>query len=184
VDQVEIANILKSQYHASLAMLKDAIEQCPNHLWYSTQHTNAGWQLAYHTLYFAHLYSMQTFEEYVPWEGQQPPTQNDDGIPGPSDPESPLPLIPQPYSKEEVLAYWAYCDRIIDRNLEVMDLTSPESGFSWYNISKLGHQLVNLRHIQHGAAQLADRIRNDANIGIRWVGAKSARKATDLPLSP
>ena len=32
------------------------------------------------------------------------------------------------------------------------------------------HQLVNLRHIQHHAAQLADRLRTARDHGVRWVG--------------
>ena len=51
-----IRSVLKSQYHASLAMLRDAIEHCPTEEWVSTRHKNACWQVAYHTLFFAHLY--------------------------------------------------------------------------------------------------------------------------------
>jgi hypothetical protein len=51
-----------------------------------------------------------------------------------------------------------------------MDLQSYDSGFSWYPMSKLEHQLVNIRHLQHGAAQLADRLRSKLDIGIKWSG--------------
>lgn len=51
-----LRTILKSQYHAALAMLRETIEQCPDDLWLATQHTNSFWQVAYHTLYFTHLY--------------------------------------------------------------------------------------------------------------------------------
>src|SRR5699024_2816331 len=47
---------LKSQYHASLAMLREAVELCPAEEWTSDAHTNAFWQVAYHALYFTHLY--------------------------------------------------------------------------------------------------------------------------------
>jgi hypothetical protein len=33
--------VLKSQYHASLAMLREAIERCPPEEWLSTNHKNA-----------------------------------------------------------------------------------------------------------------------------------------------
>jgi hypothetical protein len=36
---------------------------------------------------------------------------------------------------------------------------------------KIEHQIVNIRHIQHGAAQLADRLRSKLNLGIGWVGS-------------
>jgi hypothetical protein len=51
-----------------------------------------------------------------------------------------------------------------------LDLTAPTSGFSWYRMSKLEHQLLNLRHIQHHTGQLADRLRRETNKGIAWVG--------------
>src|ERR1041384_7329748 len=49
-----LRSVLKSQYHASLAMLREAIERCPPEEWLSTDHKNAFWQLSYHTLFFAH----------------------------------------------------------------------------------------------------------------------------------
>ena len=58
--------------------------------------------------------------------------------------------------------------------MDALDLNSTESGFSWYRMSKLEHQLVNIRHIQHHGAQLADRLRSAADIGISWVGGRPA----------
>jgi hypothetical protein len=58
---------------------------------------------------------------------------------------------------------------MVDGRVDKLDLESPQSGFSWYQMSKLEHQFVNLRHIQHHAAQLADRLRSAADIGIKWV---------------
>ncbi len=73
--------------------------------------------------------------------------------------------------------YWSFCDRIVDDAVDALDLDSAESGFSWYRMSKLEHQLVNLRHIQHHGAQLADRLRSAADIGIRWVGGQTSGPA-------
>ena len=53
-----------------------------------------------------------------------------------------------------------------------MDLLDPQCGFPWYKVSKLEHQLVSLRHVQHHAAQLADRLRAEVDHGVRWVGAR------------
>jgi hypothetical protein len=65
---------------------------------------------------------------------------------------------------------------MVDDAIDALDLHSPESGFSWYRVSKLEHQIVNIRHIQHGAAQLADRLRSAAGVGIDWVGACHGEK--------
>lgn len=164
--------VLGSQYHAALDMLCQGIERCPESVWFDESPTNAVWQIAYHTLFFAHLYLQPTQADFRPWEGHQANVQNPDGIAGPPDPNSSLPLLPKPYAKEQVLAYWRFCNEMVNSAIERIDLLSPESGFPWYKVSKLEHQLINIRHIQHGAAQIADRVRQAARIGVDWVGAK------------
>lgn len=171
-DQEAIKTILKSQYHAALAMLVDAIEKYPEDQWLTTYHTNAAWQIAYHTIYFAEFYARSTWENFTPALSHGVATQNDDGIPGPPDPKSELPLMPDPFTKEQVLSYAKAVDAGMDAAIDTMDVMSSESGFYWYKVSKLEHQMINLRHIQHGTAQLADRLRSIADLGVKWVGAK------------
>ncbi|MGE3800678.1 MAG: DinB family protein [Candidatus Kapaibacterium sp.] len=176
-DQVRVADsairtILKSQYHASLAMLGEAIEKCPDDLWLSDNYVNAFWQVAYHTLFFTHFYLGIDSESFQPWPEHQANVQHPDGIGGPPDPESSLPLLPDPYTKAQVLDYWNICNNMVDDAIDAMDINSPESGFYWYKAPKLEHQLINIRHIQHGAAQLADRLRGEVNVGVSWAGAR------------
>lgn len=166
----DLRSVLKSQYHAALAMLREAIERCPDETWTSTAHRNAFWQVAYHTLFFAHAYLMPERDAFRPWREHQSDVQHPDGIPGEIDEASPLPPIPEPYTRAQALEYWGICDRLVDEALDTLDLTRADSGFPRYKISKLEHQLVNIRHIQHHTAQLADRLRDVSDIGIRWVG--------------
>jgi hypothetical protein len=70
-----------------------------------------------------------------------------------------------------VIAYWSFCDATIDGSVDELNRLSEETGFSWYPLPKLEHQLVNLRHIQHHTAQLADRLRASQDLGIRWIRA-------------
>jgi DinB superfamily len=172
IDAAALRAMLKSQYHAALAMLRDAVERCPDEVWLDTRPRNAFWQVAYHALFFADFYLLRSPEAFQPWEGHQANVQNPNGIAGPPNPSSSLPLLPEPYTKAQVLAYWALCDAAVDPRVDALDLASPESGFYWYKIPKLEHQLVNLRHIQHHTGQLVDRLRGDADIGIRWVGSR------------
>ena len=37
-------SVLKSQYHAALAMLREAVERCPADEWANADHKNAFWQ--------------------------------------------------------------------------------------------------------------------------------------------
>jgi hypothetical protein len=173
----EVRTLLKSQYYATLAMLREAIERCPEDLWFSQERETACWQHAYHALFFAHFYLMPNEAAFRPWDGHQAEVQNPDGIAGPPEPGNPLPLIPRPYTKEEALAYWTICDQMVDGCVDALDLASAESGFSWYPIPKLEHQIVNIRHIEHHMALLADRLRASAGLGIQWVGARRKRAA-------
>lgn len=166
--------VLKSQYHASLAMLLEAIQRCPDELWSNSEHKNAFWQVAYHTLFFTHLYLQPDEAAFRPWSGHQGDVQHPDGIADKADPNSTLPLIPNPYTKAQVLEYWTFLDQMVDDAVDALDLENPQSGFWWYKMSKLEHQFVNIRHVQHHAAQLADRLRSAANIGIHWVGGRPA----------
>lgn len=163
--------VLASQYHAALAMLRSVIERFPEELWLDDGHRNAPWQIAYHALFFTHFYLSRDEASFVPWERHQRGTQNPDAIGGPPDPDSTLPVIPEPYPKADVLAYWQVCDDMIEDAVDALDLDRPESGFYWYPISKLEHQIVNIRHIQHHAAQLGDRLRQRLDEGTGWVGA-------------
>jgi hypothetical protein len=170
-DMTPVRTALKSQYHAALGMLRQTIEQCPDDLWLSTEHRNAYWQVAYHVLYFAHVYLMPDEAAFRPWEGHQSEVQNPDALQRRVDPNSSLPPIPKPYPKSQVLAYWSICDAMVDPALDALDLSSPDSGFTWYRMPKLEHQIVNIRHIEHHMAQLADRLRLATDTGTRWIGA-------------
>jgi hypothetical protein len=172
MDQGALRAALKSQYHAALAMLKNAIELCPESLWSKSGHTNECWQVAYHALFFAHMYGQPNEAAFKPWKDHVADVQYPDGIAGPSDPKSSLPLLARPYTKEQVLEHWSFCDGQIDAAVDSIDLHSNESGFWWYPIPKVEHQIVNLRHIQHHTAQLADRARTAVDKGVDWVGAR------------
>jgi hypothetical protein len=179
-----LKTVLKSQYHAALGMLRQALERCPEDLWYSKEQVNAFWQTAYHTLYFTHLYLQPNEAAFKPWKHHQSNVQHEDAIAGPPDPNSKLSLIPEPYTREQVLEYWSFCDAIVDSAVDALDLFSPECGFHWYKVGKLEHQLINIRHIQIGAAQLAARLRAELNIGLDWIGTGAKARALLGQLPP
>ena len=155
---------LKSQYYASLSMLRQAIDACPPELWTTDRYANPFWQVAYHTLFYTHLYLQPAEADFVPWERHRE-GYNSFGGEGPSN--------PVPYSVEEIQSYWHHCHDMVDSAVDRLDLTSAESGFYWYRMSKLEHQFVNIRHIQHHTGQLSDRLRQEADRGVEWVGGMS-----------
>jgi len=162
-ERMNLQDILKSQYHASLTMLQDAIDACPAELWTDPTYVNQFWQVAYHTLFYTDFYLHASESAFVPWEKHRP--KHNFFASGHAAPGS---LVP--YSIDEVRAYRARCDAMIDSAVDRLDLSAPESGFPWYKMSKLEHQFVNLRHIQHHTGQLAERIRQVTGRGVNWCG--------------
>ena len=157
---------LKSQYHAALAMLQDTIEVCPADLWVSDRYTNQFWRVVYHTLYYTDLYLQPSEAAFIPWEHHRPGLHRLE-----AGAETGDPIVP--YSREDLRGYCRGCGDRVDALVDRLDLAAPDSGFSWYSMPKLEHQFVNLRHLQHHTGQLADRLRQVAGRGVRWVGGRS-----------
>jgi hypothetical protein len=158
-----IQDALKSQYHAGLAMLRETIDKCPASLWTDPAFTNPTWQVAYHTLFYTHLYLQPAEKPFVPWPLHRP---------GYHRLGEPLPDggALQPYTTATMVACWQWCDTQVNGAVDRLDLEASESGFPWYPIPKLAHQFVNLRHLQHHTGQLAERLRTHAGLGLAWVG--------------
>lgn len=161
-----ILPVLKSQYHASLAMLLEAIESCPAGLWTSPAYTNPYWQVAYHTLFYTDMYLQRDEAAFTPWEHHRPEHHR-------FGPHADTAGALIPYTAAQMADYCRRCDAMVDSALDRLDLTALASGFSWYQMPKLEHQLVNLRHLHHHTGQLADRLRQVAGRGIRWVGGSA-----------
>lgn len=151
---------LKGQYRGSLAMLRGAIEGCPDALWESGAPPRNFWRLAYHTLFYAHLYLELEAGEFVHWEKHRDEVESD---------QERETLNPKPYTKAEILEYAALVDARVGPQLDRMDLMAPECGIPWYTMPKLDHQIMNIRHIQEHAGQLRDRLL-EACLDPKWVG--------------
>ncbi len=155
----ELKSVLKGQYHAALAMLRGAIESCPDEVWTGGVPPRQFFRLAYHTLYYTDMYSEQKFEDFVPWSKHRDDVESD---------QEREHLNPAPYSREDILEYWDSVDSRLDAKIDAMDLTRSECGIPWYNMPKLDHQILNIRHIQEHAGQLRDRVM-EAGIDQGWV---------------
>jgi hypothetical protein len=160
---MDVRAALKTQYHAALAMLRQAIEECPDDLWDCDDGTPRFWRVAYHALFFTHMYLQRNRKAFRAWEHHRDECQ---ALGSPRQPAEAMP----PYTKAQVLDYWQLCDAMVDGDVDRMDLDAPECGFSWYNLPKLDHQINNIRHVQHHTALLAGRLRSARGIDVKWVG--------------
>lgn len=154
-----IRESIKSQYRASLAMLRQAIEMCPDALWEDVSYVNPFWRVAYHTLIYTHFYLQPTEGDFVPWEKHREGMQ----LLGTSAPEA------KAYSKAEMLDYLTYVLTQVDAQIDALDLAA-ESGFNWLLFDKLELQFYNLRHIQQHTGELCERLGAHGEIEVGWVG--------------
>jgi hypothetical protein len=158
--------IIQSQYQASLKMLLDAIDQCPQHLWSDPKDKNQFWHIAYHALFYTHLYLQVSEDEFRSWEKHIEDYHSLGSLPGSSADET---ASGKPYSKDELLAYLTFCQQEIDDKVAAVNLEA-ESGFSWIPFNKLELQFYNIRHLQHHTGEICDRLGTRAGIGVHWVG--------------
>ncbi len=160
----EVKSGLKSQYHASLEMLRRCINECSEELWTSNKMVNPYWRVVYHTLFFFRLYLFQHLDDHKPWEFHKPGSHNMS-----LDPDA---TEVTPYTRKEMIELVEHCKDLIDIKVDATNLSAEDCGFHWYKVPKLEHMMVNLRHLQHHVAQLQDRLRNEENKGINWVRAR------------
>ncbi len=156
--QMEVKRALIGQYRAALAMLRQTIADVPEVTWLAGRHPRNFWRIAYHALFYTHLYAMPTEHDFVAW------TKHSDCTDLWDEPE-----VKEPYTQSEVLEYLDFIDAHIGDWVQALDLDSQESGFSWYpDLQKLDHQMVNLRHLAGHAGQLAELAMNGGVDEVAW----------------
>lgn len=157
---MDIKSALKRQYLAGLAMLKECVERCPADVWTSGTHPRKFWRIAYHVLFYTHLYLQPNEEAFQPWikHRQHAPSlwSDIDSV--------------DAYSPDDILSYIGFIETNVSDWVDHLDLDAPETGFDWYpNMTKLDHQMMNLRHLQGHIGQLSEILMaNDSELEIEW----------------
>ncbi len=160
-----IRSAIKGQYQAALSQLAAVVRQCPDSAWTGAQWKFPFWHVAYHALFYTHLYSSADEKSFRPWSKHRKDYQFLESTPWP--PHT-LPEPHQPYVRDELLAYVMELSAWLDRSVDAAELEAP-SGFFWLKLSKLELHLYNLRHLEHHTGQLVDRLRNAAGFAVDWV---------------
>ena len=157
---------ITSQYLATLEMMKQVIEKCPDELWRNPTFTNPFWHIAYHALFYTHLYAQPEEAAFIPWEKNRP---NISGFgPPPWALDEPWERG-EPYSQADLLDYLAICQKEVTECTSQLDPEAP-SGFSWIPLNKLELQFYNIRHLQLHIGELCERLWAEAGIEVGWVG--------------
>jgi hypothetical protein len=156
---VKLQIIIQSQYLASLAMMKQAIELCPAEMWDDRAVKNRFWQVAYHGLFFIHFYLQPTEADFVAWEKHQP---HYDGMGLMADDN-------EPCSQADMLDYLALVEGEVRRVVPTLDLEAA-SGFHWLPFNKLELQFYSMRHLMGHVGELSERLWVQAGLEVEWVG--------------
>ena len=163
---MNIPESLTSQYRAAMQMLRSAVEACPESLWTDGATKNRFWHVAYHAVFYADLYLTGSPEAFTPWEKGRADYHYLGRKPSPHHEE---PKIGEPYTKAEILEYLDRVAASVAARVRQLPLDEP-SGFPWLPFRRLELHLYNVRHVQHHAGQLIDRIREKCGVGVGWVG--------------
>ena len=151
---------IRRQFHASIDMLANAIEACPDSVW-SGEDRGAFWYIAFHVLIFLDLYLSPCDEDQF----HAPPPF------GRTELEDEVVMPPQTYTKEELLGYADHCRK----KLDALIAAATEAWFAAscpiaYRAMSNGELLLyNMRHVQHHAAQLNMLLRQRTNSAPDWV---------------
>jgi hypothetical protein len=164
---MNISEVIISQYLASLEMLKQAISKCPEALWDNPADRTKFWHIAFHALFYIHLYLQDSAQTFTPWINHREEYQFLGPLPWP--PHS-APKIGEPYDKKSVLEYLDLCQREVLERVPRLNLEGA-SGFDWLPFSKLELQLYTIRHIQQHTGELMERL-GQVGLEVDWVGTK------------
>ena len=154
--------VIRSQYLAVLEMLEQAILQCPEDLWADARFSNQFWQVAYHALFYTHLYLQPTEADFKPWEKHKENYHSFEALSSEIPDQSQVVV----YSQQEVLAYLDFCRQEVNAQVPALDLEA-ESGFYWLPFNKQELQFYNIRHLQHHTGELCERLGTVAGIDIK-----------------
>ncbi len=136
---------LARQYAAALQMLGNAIDACPEPLWFDGGRPHPFWYVVHHTLFWTDCYLSDSMEAYAP--------------PAPFGLEELDPIgvrPPRPWTRDELRPWLAHCRRKASARIAALtaEAAAAPSGFPRLEIDRLELLLDNLRHAQHHVGQL------------------------------
>ena len=160
-----LKTMLWQQFGASMDMLENAMNACPDEVWgNATQKPESMqdfWYIAFHTLFWLDFYLSTTPDGFMP---PAPYTL------GEFDPGGVMP--DRVYSKAELLAYLEHGREKCRTLIAGLTDERAQARFRIWRMdySRLELLLYNMRHVQHHAAQLNLLLRQHGAVPPDWVG--------------
>src|SRR3954471_23334235 len=122
---MELKRDLKEQYHGGLAMLAQCVAGRPDEVGAAGAGPRAFWRIAFHTVFYTHLYLGQNEQAYKPWDGHQ--ERSDELWTNLVEVEPyELPPATLPVERDEMLRYLGFVDGLVNSTVDVLDLDSND----------------------------------------------------------
>ena len=155
-----IKEFLWAQFGASIDMLDNAMKACPENLWGDRTQKPEFWYLVYHTLFWLDFYLTDSPDDFIP---PKPFTLSE------LDPKGLLPE--RVYTKEELLVYLEHGRKKCRQTIENLTDEKANKHYKYGSVEMSFGELLlyNIRHVQHGAAQLNLILRQKIDSAPRWV---------------
>ena len=77
----------------------------------------------------------------------------------------------QTYTRDDILEYYCLCLQQVEAQTALLDPDAP-SGFHWLPFTKLELRIYDIRHLQHHAGELHDRLGPVASHELDWVAMR------------
>ena len=161
---VSFKQALRTQYGASIEMMRRAIQDCPDEVWDARKGSqNSFWHIAYHTLFYLDLYIGDSDEMHKAFRGQLFHKKNDQLLR-----QTPSRI----FTREEL---GGYVETVAQKTFGIIENLKPEdlarrTAFPWYDLTVAEMLLNNLRHVAHHVGQLNAILRVETNKAPDWMG--------------
>ncbi len=153
------------QYRAAIATLMQCVDLCPDELWEQPLAKNSFSECVFHALFFGDLYlgkNMAALREQA-FHKEHPEIFRDYEELEDREPK----LL---YDREMLKAYSQFVDQKVADvlNAETETTLGESVGFEWLDITRAEMHPYNIRHIQHHAAQLILKLRQETDVDPKW----------------
>lgn len=146
VDPLEasVVEALKHQLGASMDMLEGVVHACTDETWSLPSSATAFWRLCYHTTFWLDVYLAGDLDGFSPPAPFDRSELDPEGVPA------------RVYTRAEILGYLRHCSRKASVVFAGLDRTGLVRRCSIGRVQCTYAELLiyNLRHVQHGVAQL------------------------------
>ncbi len=162
--QNKLNKYLFAQFGASIEMLENAIDLCPEKVWSQKNDFSDFWYIAYHTIFWLDFYLTELPDNFQPF--------NDFGITE-LDPKGILP--DKIFSKSELKTYLEHCKKKCNATIENINENSADKVYKFGTLELAFFELIlyNMRHVQHHTAQLNLMLRQQIDSAGKWVRRKN-----------